>query len=80
MISYSFPKTSTTTGYLGTGIRALRAGDFEKISSFFRKKVQRDNTKSFVELLLDGYTSPIVVDYGCGLGYTSFELAQRAPS
>ena len=80
MLSYSFPKTSTPGGYIRTCIKALTSGDIEKIASFLKRKMLQEKKKPLVELVLDRYESPTILDYGCGLGYLSFAMAQKSPS
>lgn len=80
MLSYSFPKPRPTIrGYVRTALTALRSGDISKLTSFLRRKIGSEKKQSVIDLLLESHGAPTVVDYGCGFGYLSFDLAQRSP-
>lgn len=55
-------------GYLRTALKKIKKGD-----------MQRTKIKNLQGKLLAGTEPPTIVDYGCGLGYLSFELAKRSP-
>ncbi len=79
MLSYSFPAIPTRKGYFKTFIRALKKGDLTKITSYLKRKTTQDPKISTADKLLNGYESPTILDYGCGLGHLSFEMAQKSP-
>jgi 2-polyprenyl-3-methyl-5-hydroxy-6-metoxy-1,4-benzoquinol methylase len=68
MLSYSFHKPPTVMGYIRTALKKIKKGD-----------IQRTKVRNLPGKLLAGRESPTIVDYGCGLGYLSFELAKRSP-
>lgn len=79
MISYSFPKTATMGGYVRTFANALAAGDVEKITDFLKRKMTREKKISLQDRMLSNRDAPVIVDYGCGLGYLSYDLAKKSP-
>lgn len=83
MLSYSFRKTSTPKGYVKTLIQALKSGDFNKITSFIKRKTAPETAvtkRAKSEMLLEGFTAPTILDYGCGLAHLSFEMAKKSPA
>ena len=83
-LSYSFPKT--TSDYLQETLYHLKKGRFHKIFIYATRKIKRILKKeptsgslfqsSIAKTLLEKTDhNPVVVDYGAGLGYVSFELA-----
>ncbi len=79
-ISYSYPpkKVKDNMDYLGS----LKKGIFGALLSFKKRKILGEDTttitngfSSIAKLLVEKINkAPIVVDYGAGLGYISFEI------
>ena len=83
-LSSSFPKT--TSNYLQETLYHLKKGHFHKIVIYATRKIKRILKKeptsgslfqaSIAKTLLEKVNhAPVVVDYGAGLGYVSFEIA-----
>ena len=83
MLSYSFEKPATIKGYVKTLVKAVKKGDWAKITSFlsrFKKRhVNGEKKISKAEWLLGAYSAPTVLDYGCGIASLSFEMAKHSP-
>ena len=84
-LSYSYPKV--TTDYLHETIKLIKKGRLKevfifggrKIAGKFRKPAPKDHAESMslAQTLINHITGdPVVVDYGCGLGYISLEIGQ----
>lgn len=84
MISYSYPE-STRTEYFKGLIRTIVKQEYKKSICFLKMKIL-DRNKKYLQLrnypaiakfLIDQISgAPFVVDYGCGLGYCSFEIGK----
>lgn len=70
MLSYSFQRPPNLISYLRTGIQKLKSGRLQ------RARVEKEQA---LNRMLASKESHVIVDYGCGLGYLSFDLAKRAP-
>ncbi len=87
LISYSFPKkTPTFTDYVKMFNNLVQKGEWQKILLSIDSKLHKIsiNSKNLLSqisaaklLRNNSKKNPIIVDYGCGLGYLSFELAMR---
>jgi len=89
-ISYSYPAAKPRySGYLKSFVRALSKGEFNKIFNFIQRKTTSQsagnelrNPQSRAKFLIEQLNAPqtaTVVDYGCGLGYISFEIGKLDP-
>jgi 2-polyprenyl-3-methyl-5-hydroxy-6-metoxy-1,4-benzoquinol methylase len=87
-LSYSYPKT--VTKYKHEAMKLIKKGRFKDLFYFGRKAFLRKfkkgvstlrSTKTGLseELIECISGTPVVVDYGSGLGYTSFDIAQKIP-
>lgn len=85
-LSYTYPKPRATL--VREFIRDIRKGEFGNLYHFFRRKLHRlkpsspapsaaPDTARF--LLKHSQHPPVVVDYGCGLAYTSLEIVRLQP-
>lgn len=82
MLSYSFPKSAPVRGYITTLIKAVREGDWRKIFSYISRRTTAQSVqvkKTKAEWLLQDYSNPVILDYGCGIAQLSFEMAQLSP-
>lgn len=89
-ISYSYPKSPWRYwDGLAAGIRLLARGEFGKIAHGFRKAFAKtahrkddyatmDHPAMAAFLMEQVEGDPAVVDYGCGLAYTAFEIGRIA--
>lgn len=80
-ISYSYPKSVLNTDYLVALTKAIVRGEFSKILIFLKRKLSNKDIETYgdystaAKFLVEKIKNPlIVVDYGCGLGYLSFEI------
>lgn len=89
-ISYSYPKSAPSySDYLKYLIRILINRKFNKLKAFIKRKISnkhndsesnRDYTAIANYLVEKIKKPPIVIDYGCGLGYISFEIGKTRNS
>jgi len=82
-ISYSYPRPRPRYGDYGRAlIRIIRHGDVHKVFRFLRKKLLNKQNGQSEYATIANYLveqvpgTPVVVDYGCGLGYLSFEIGK----
>lgn len=81
-ISYTYPKSKSVLFH--ELIRSIKRKQWGNIYNYFRRKVigkrgkgSRDGTGATATFLVEEVPSPLrIVDYGCGLGYISFEMAK----
>lgn len=90
-VSYSYAEPATglatsITYYFKALIKVISKGDFKKLSDFLKRKIsyiskstatvgmEHSNTAKLLVGKID--ETPVVVDYGCGLGYVSFEIGK----
>ena len=89
-ISYSYPKSAPSySDYLKYLKRILIRRRFDKLKAFIKRKISkkhkdgelnRDYTAIAKFLVEKIKKPPIVIDYGCGLGYISFEIGKKRNS
>ncbi len=79
-ISFGFPKT--IGDYFYETLRLLKKGQFWSIGHFAKRKLTgRSSHAGIANFLLEKLgRPPVVVDYGCGMGYLSFEIARQQPA
>lgn len=82
-ISYTYPKPKSS--YLRDLRRDLKKGEWTNIHNFIRRKLAGSRKqkgvylgpKGIASFLIDAVTeAPVVVDYGSGLAYISYEIAK----
>ena len=82
-ISYTYPKAKSK--YAHELFRDLKKGEFGNLYNFIKRKLVGRKSGKAVGVGFEGIAAfladkvgaaPIVVDYGCGLGHASFEIAK----
>jgi 2-polyprenyl-3-methyl-5-hydroxy-6-metoxy-1,4-benzoquinol methylase len=89
-ISYSYARSgliSKTRDYLQCISAMLLRAEFARIFSLIKRSLLYLRTQSFLsneklvpDLIKRIEGQPIVVDYGCGIGYLSFQIAKLIPA
>jgi len=84
-VSYTYPKK--TSKNIADAIKFIKKGDWQSLVYFAKRKLSnkakemgsKNVTKNSIlaqSLFEKIDKTPVVVDYGCGLGFVSFEIAQ----